>query len=60
MSELVVELVHLYYKVVNEIIRVLYFLCYEVFALKNLFSFLPFYLFALSHFGLNWCIAVGG
>jgi hypothetical protein len=39
---------------------VLYFLCYEVFALKNLFSFLPFCLFALSHFGLNWCMAVEG
>ena len=36
------------------------FLCYEVFALKNLFSFLPFYLFALSHFGLIWCMAVEG
>jgi hypothetical protein len=31
-----------------------------VFALKNLFSFLPFCLFALSHFGLNWCMAVEG
>ena len=27
-------------------------------ALKNLFSFLPFYLFVLYHFGLNWCMAV--
>ena len=32
----------------------------NIFALKNLFSFLPFYLFALSHIGLNWCMAVGG
>ena len=35
-------------------------LCYEMLALKNLFSFLPFYLFVLSHFGLNWCMAVEG
>ena len=33
-------------------------LCYEMLALKNLFSVLPFYLFVLSHFGLNWCMAV--
>ena len=35
-------------------------LCYEMLALKNLFSFLPFYLFALSHFGLNWCMPLVG
>ena len=30
----------------------------NIFALKTLFSFLPFYLFALSHIGLIWCMAV--
>ena len=36
------------------------FLHTNIFAQKNLFSFLSFYLFALSHIGLNWCMAVGG
>ena len=38
----------------------LFFLCCKIFAPKNVFSFLPFYLFVLSHFGLNWCMAVMG
>ena len=29
-----------------------FFLCCKIFAPKNVFSFLPFYLFVLSHFGL--------
>ena len=41
-------------------IQTIYFLHTNIFALKNLFSVLPFYLFALSHIGLNWCMAVGG
>ena len=35
------------------------FFAYDIFALKNRFSFLSAF-FALSHIGLNWCMTVGG
>ena len=39
---------------------VIFFMLYEgkIFAPKNVFSFLPFYLFVVSHFCFNWCMAV--